>query len=82
MPTMGFNIAYEMVQFLSNGETFSNYQRPSGFVDDTNFSESTFLKEEALKRHALLTTIFDDEPALKEIMVPFRHLESDQSLVK
>ena len=56
-----------------------SYKKPSSFIEDTQFTPETYLKDEAVRRHALMSAINEDE----EIpILPFKHTSDDQALYK
>jgi hypothetical protein len=63
-----------MVSFLNEGDRFMSYSQPSSFIEDQAFSDDTFTKEEAIKRHALMSAINEDEQVT---MPPFKHTVKD-----
>ena len=54
-----------------------NYQRPKQILDETSFSAETITKEEAIKRHTLVSILNEDENQVKEMLLPFRHTSED-----
>ena len=62
-----------MLKFLDQGESFMNYKRPVGKIDQ--FSEETITKSEAVRRHSLMSTIFEDDA--NDLVLPFEFAVED-----
>jgi len=70
-----YTVAKEIVSLISEGEKFMSHQRPKNMLDHTKFGPETITKEEAIRRHALMSSIFDEDAA--ERLLPFEHTEED-----
>lgn len=71
-----FGVSLEMLKFLDQGETFLKYKRPPTKLNEQNFSESTISKTEAIRRHSLMSTIYEDDA--RELLLPFNHSAEDK----
>ena len=67
-----------MLKFLDQGETFMEYKRPSSRID--KFSDDTISKSEAIRRHSLMSTIFEDDA--NDLVLPFEFSVEDQLMQK
>ena len=71
-----FEVSYELLKFFSNGEEFVNFRRPNTSLQGFEFESSSITKSEAIRRHALMTTILEDDT--KELDLPFAHSEKER----
>ena len=73
------NISKEIMKFLSQADTFVNYQKPPGYLDDSQFKDTLISREEAIRRHALMGTIYEEERAMNDMPLPFVNSEHDRT---
>ncbi len=66
-----------MIEFMNKGEEFLQYQRPPQVIEDPRLTTDKNYRRELIKRHALGSSIYDEDGDSEYSSIPFRHNEED-----
>lgn len=67
-----------MVKFLSDSESFLNYQQPLPYIEGIR-KDDNITRDEVLRRHALQSMLNDEDDM---VMPPFPHDQNDLARLK